>query len=274
MRSLISMLDVKLEALGSLKLLVYAAVLVLMAMAARKKRWLSPSGIAASILSGAIILYIGGFSAFMELLFFFLAGSVIGKAMKRENAYERKGNERDLAQVLANSLPAVIAIFLYRLTPYKDAALIAYSSAIAEALADTWSGDFGQLSDKDPLSVMTFTRVPRGISGGVTAVGFMGGMAGAMLIALLHIGTYPPSISSFLIISGAGFLGSVLDSFLGASVQVHYRDRNGCLTEKEGDEKGRFERARGIPLIDNDAVNLISGFFSASVGFFLFSLVG
>lgn len=271
MSSLVFLLDQKLDSLGLVKYLIYAAILALMAIVARKKRWLTMSGIVAAVISGAVIFYINGFSAFVILLFFFLAGTMLSKAMKREIRSEKKGSERDMMQVFANCIPALIAMFLYKLTPYKTAALIAYSSAIAEALADTWAGDFGMLSDKDPLSIVTFTKVPKGISGGVTILGFMGSLLGSSLIAMLHEGTYNPSFESFFIIAISGFLGAVLDSFLGATVQVHYRDGEGFLTEKDGD--GKFERARGVPFIDNDIVNLISGLFSMSFSFLMASLV-
>lgn len=273
MSSLIFMFDQCLDSLGWVKYIIYALVIAFMAIVARKKRWLTVSGSIASIVSGSIVLYIGGFSAFMILTFFFLAGSLVGKLLDREIKSEKKGNERDMAQVFANCIPALLALFIYRLTPYKVPAIVAYAAAIAEALADTWAGDFGMLSNRDPVSIITFTRVPKGISGGVTALGFAGAMFGSAMIALLFEGTYSPSFASFFVIAISGFFGSVIDSVLGATIQVHYRDREGFLTEKEGDGKGRFERVRGIPFIDNDAVNLISGLFSFSLAFFISSIV-
>lgn len=273
MSSLVFQLDQYLDSLNGAKYIIYALVIALMAIVARKKRWLTVSGSVASIVSGSIILYIGGFSAFLILTFFFLAGTIAGKYVKREIKSEKKGNERDMAQVFANCIPALISLFIYHLTPYKVPALVAYAASIAEALSDTWAGDFGMLSATDPVSIITFTRVPKGISGGVTAKGFAGAMFGSAMIALLYEGTYSPSFASFFIIAISGFLGSVVDSVLGATVQVHYRDRDGFLTEKEGDEKGKFERVRGIPFIDNDVVNLLSGLFSFSLSFLMASIV-
>ena len=82
-----------------------------------------------------------------------------------------------------------------------------------------------------------------------------------MLIAVLYIGTFGGSLSDAAIIASSGFLGALLDSFLGATIQVKYRDKDGALTEED-----TGNRARGIPFIDNDAVNLISGLFSLSLG--------
>lgn len=274
MSSMISILDSYLQSKGTVVLFsIYAAIIILMALIAWKKKWLKLSGIAGAVVSGAIILYFSGLSGFLLLLFFFLAGSMLSKALKRDIRSEKKGSERDISQVMANSLPAIAALFIGYFTPYKEAALIAYASALAEALADTWAGDFGMLSDKDPLSIVTMTRVPKGISGGVTAMGFAGAMSASLLMALLYVGTFTLSIEALLIISGAGFLGSVLDSFLGATIQVHYRDKNGCLTEHSESDGEKNERARGIPLIDNDAVNLLSGLFSMTLALLISMVV-
>ena len=76
-----------------------------------------------------------------------------------------------------------------------------------------------------------------------------------------YIGTFGGSLSDAAIITSSGFLGALLDSFLGATIQVKYRDEDGALTEE-----ATGDRVRGIPFIDNDAVNLISGLFSLSLG--------
>ena len=90
--------------------------------------------------------------------------------------------------------------------------------------------------------------------------------AASAAVGLLFMGTFGCSFSSFLAVTAAGFLGALLDSFLGATVQVQYRRKDGSLTEKAYDEDGRRnERARGIAMIDNDMVNLISGLFSVSI---------
>ncbi len=273
MSSLVALLDRQVDALGPLRYLVYAFLILVMILISKRKRFLTTSGLIAAAICGFMNLYIGGFSSFVILLFFFLAGSVLSKAMKREIKSEKKGCERDATQVLANCIASLFALFLYKLTPYKEAALIAYASSLAEALSDTFSGDFGMLSDRDPVSIVTFTKVPKGISGGVTMLGFMGGLLGSFLIALLYEGTYQPSFFSLFLITISGFLGSVLDSLLGAVLQVHYRDRDGLLTEKDHDENGPFERARGVPFIDNDMVNFLSSLFSFSISFFIASIV-
>ena len=254
-------------------LLIYLAVLSLIALFAYKKKWLTLSGAASAIVLGLIVLWMGGVSAFIIFLFFFVSSSLVSKVSKFVNRSEKKGSQRDIVQVLANGLPAVLAIMLIRVPSLYLASLAAFSAANAEAAADTWSGSFGVMSKKDPVSIITFTKVPRGISGGVTALGFLGGFSASLLVAVLSIGVFGHSLGIACIIAGSGFLGSVIDSVLGAVVQVQYRAKDGSLTEKDEENGEKSERVRGIPGFDNDAVNFTSGILAASLAMLLTSLV-
>ena len=254
-------------------LLIYLAVLSLIALFAYKKKWLTLSGAASAIVLGLIVLWMGGVSAFVIFLFFFVSSSLVSKVSKFVNRSEKKGSQRNIVQVLANGLPAVLAIMLIRVPSLSLASLAAFSAANAEAAADTWSGSFGVMSKKDPVSIITFTKVPRGISGGVTALGFLGGFSASLLVAVLSIGVFGHSLGIACIIAGSGFLGSVIDSVLGAVVQVQYRAKDGSLTEKDEENGEKNERVRGIPGFDNDAVNFTSGILAASLAMLLTSLV-
>ena len=244
---------------------IIVIVMVLMVLIARRKRFLTPGGAAAASLLGLVVMYIGGVSGFIVLAFFFLSSSVLSKLVRGIDSVAGKGSERDMMQVAANGLPAAIALILFRLSPYPAAFLAAFAAAVAEAEADTFSGEIGRLSHRDPVSIITFTRVPKGLSGGVTVLGLVSGAASSLLIALLFMGTFGCTVSAFSAVAASGFLGSVLDSFLGAALQVQYRRKDGTLTERAVENGERNERARGIAWLDNDMVNLISGLFSASI---------
>ena len=254
-------------------LLVYLTVLSFIAIFAYKKKWLTLSGSLSAVVLGLIVLWMGGVSAFVVFLFFFVSSSLVSKMSRFVNKREKKGNVRDIVQVLANGLPAVIAIMMVRAPSLFTPALAAFSAANAEAAAATWSRAFGVMSRKDPVSIITFTKVPRGISGGVTALGFLGGLSASLLVAVLSVGVFGHGLGIACIIAGSGFLGSVIDSFLGAVLQVQYRAKDGSLTEREEENGEKNERVRGIPGFDNDAVNFTSGLLSASLAMFLTSLI-
>ena len=258
MHSLTAMLDGLFFPLDlTFRVAIIATILAVIAVIAYYRRLLDRSGIAAALIIGFIVFFIGGVSGFVVFLFFFLSSSAVTKVCRGK----RKGRPRTASQVVANGLPAAVALLSYASFSYPHGALIAFAAAIAEAAADTWAGEIGQLSHKDPVSVVTFTRVPKGISGGVTVLGLSASVLSSLLIAILYIGTFGGSFSDAAIITSSGFLGALLDSFLGATIQVKYRDDDGALTEED-----TGNRVRGIPFIDNDAVNLISGLFSLSLG--------
>lgn len=253
---------------------IYISVLLVIAVVALWRKWLTPSGTLGAFSMGFIVLYMGGFSAFSLFFFFFFTCSILSKIKKSCNRREKKGSRRDLMQVIANGLPAVLALFLSRSPHFYRIAVAGYSAALAEAMADTFASTFGIMSKNDPVSVITFTKVPRGISGGVTVRGLVFSLLGSSLMALLHYAVLNSNIHQALIIAGTGFLGSLIDSVLGATVQEHFETEGGSLTEKEYDERGKKNRrVRGIPGFDNDIVNLVSGILSLSASLFLLSLI-
>lgn len=253
--------------------LIYLSVLLVVVFLAIWRKWLTTSGLVGAFVLGFIVLYLGGFSSFLILLFFFLSSSLLSKLKRAVNKKEKKGNKRDLEQVLANGIPCLIGLFLTRRTLFLRIGLIGFSSSLAEATSDTWSSVFGIMSKKEPVSIVTFTKVPRGLSGGVTVLGLLCGLLGSFLVASLHSLIFTSSIQDILIIASSGFLGSIIDSFLGATVQEHFRDSNGLLTEKEEDGGIRYERVRGIPGFNNDSVNFCSGILSLSLSLLLSSLI-
>ena len=245
------------------RLLVIAALMLLMALVAMRKRFLSAGGTAAAVILGFIVMYLGAVSAIVMLIFFFLSCSILGRLQKDDGISAKGSRRRDMMQVVANGLPAAMALLAARFSSNPDIFLAAFAAAIAEAEADTFSGEIGRLSHSDPVSIITFTKVPKGISGGVSVLGFLAGMGGSLLIALLFMGTWGCTFPRLLIVAASGFLGSVFDSFLGASIQVRFRRKDGSITEREYEGGERNERVRGIRWIDNDAVNFLSGSFAA-----------
>ena len=253
-----------------IRLLIIAFLMASVAVFAFIKKQLTISGIAAAVAVGSIVTYIGGLTALVILLFFFLSAAVIGRVLpEKAGRIHKKGGRRDAMQVLANSIPCLTGLFLLEFTEYGELGIIMFATGIAEAVSDTWSGEIGSLSKSDPVSIITFTKVPKGLSGGVSLLGTLSGLMGSFLIALLAVGCFTLSPTYLPIITIAGALGSLFDSFLGATVQVHYRREDGSITEHDSSDGKKNVRARGIPFIDNDAVNLLSGLFSILIAFLL-----
>ena len=74
----------------------------------------------------------------------------------------------------------------------------------------------------------------------------------------------------FLLIIIIGFLGSILDSIIGATLQVKYKNELGELVEVK--EKGS-DIISGFELIDNNMVNFINTLISPIL-FYLITIMG
>ncbi len=268
-------------------LVFIVGMMALFAVVALKKQSLDVSGALSAFVMGVIVLWCSQLEGFLLLVLFFVGSNVVGKVSKRirqqslgELLIEKKGSKRDVMQVLANGLMATIGALIWYCTG-KLSALILLGAAIAEATSDTFAGEVGRLSKRPPVSIRNFTPVPKGLSGGVTLLGTATAFISSLVIAfvwfVLYRG-YCSSVSQRLlalsVIAITGFVGCIIDSYLGACVQAHYKDpATGELTEKEYKDGRQLELVQGIRWVDNDMVNLLSNIFSAVFAFGMSALI-
>lgn len=102
----------------------------------------------------------------------------------------------------------------------------AASGALAAAAADTVSGEIGRALRAKAVLITTLKPVEIGSNGGVSLAGTLAGIAAAAVIALIAVlfvelaGDFDGVSAMFiLIVTFAGALGGVIDSFLGATVE-------------------------------------------------------
>lgn len=253
------------------------AMMALFAVIALKKQSLDVSGAIAAFVMGVVVLWCSKVEGLLLLLLFFVGSNVVGRISKRirqqslnEKSIEKKGSKRDVMQVLANGLMATIGALMWYCTG-KISSLVLLGAAIAEATSDTFAGEIGRLSKKPPVSIRTLTPVPKGLSGGITLLGTATAFISSFVIGLswaIFFSSYLGSSSdmwlSLSVITLTGFMGCIVDSFLGACAQAHYKDPNtGELTEKEYKDGQKLELVQGVSWIDNDMVNLLSNIFSS-----------
>jgi uncharacterized protein (TIGR00297 family) len=204
------------------------------AVAAERLGWLTAGGAGAGFLVGAAVLMGSGVPGGVMLALFLVSGSLLSKWSHGVRALSGDPGmgRRDGAQVAANGLWAGASALAI---PYAPAlAWPARTGALAAAQADTWATEIGTRAPSAPRLITTGEPVPAGTDGAVTALGTVGGVAGAILIALAALaGPAPwPAIVAGLI---GGILGMLVDSLLGATVQ--------------------FQGGRGWAWCNNDVVN-------------------
>nr|OQO16592.1 hypothetical protein B0A51_15957 [Rachicladosporium sp. CCFEE 5018] len=268
--------------------------LVTFALARNK---LTPAGILAAI-AVAIIHMTSPYSVFFWLLVpFFLLGVLVtkigheAKARLTQSSIGSSGGEgaRSAVQVFCNAGGACILIALHawlatsspfmslrggvvpgiyapKLQRVLPVGIMAHYAAVA---ADTFGSELGILAKSSPVLITApWKKVPKGTNGGVTIEGLAFGLLASFLITVIaQIGvmTSQPfralDTSTGLLVIGAGVAGSLLDSFLGATVQATVTDKgSGKVVEGPGGQRvkvleGGSRVQLGRDILTNNGVN-------------------
>ncbi|MBI3538105.1 MAG: DUF92 domain-containing protein [Chloroflexi bacterium] len=241
---------------------------------------LSASGAVGAWIVGGIIFASGGIGWAILLVAFFISSSALShyRARAKEPLAEKfqKGHRRDFAQVIANGGWGALIALAYSFNSHP-LFFAAYLGALATVNADTWATELGVLSQSPPRMIMNGKIVATGTSGAITLLGTFVALCGAGFIAMIgfvflfisfdfQLFFFTPRLAlgagQLSVVTLAGFLGALFDSFLGATVQaIYFCDYDQTETETRVHRCGRAARlVRGARWLDNDAVN-----FSASV---------
>ncbi|KAA0560789.1 DUF92 domain-containing protein [Bacillus sp. CH30_1T] len=228
---------------------------------------LSLSGAIMAIMIGLAIGCSYGFEGLFILGVFFLSSSIWSRLFKKSKIGidERlaKTSIRDWQQVLANGGPAALFALLFSVTG-NEVWTLAFIASVAGANADTWASEIGPLSHKMPFSIRTFRRVPKGTSGAVSIIGTVAAFLGSALISLASLILLNViDVYLLLLLLLSGFLGNILDTMLGAFIQLEYRCPVCNLrTESTIHCEHYTEKTKGLPLMNNETVNALSSLFA------------
>ncbi len=217
---------------------------------------LTLAGSIAAIILGFCTFYFLGASSFFALLSFLVVPNIIEKFRNRKKEKEKEeGQPRSIGQVIANGMIAFICSLGYAIIPHPYFIILFFVS-IASANSDTLSGELGQLGKEKVKSILKRVEVEKGMSGGVTKLGFIGGILGAFMIALFAY-VQIPKIEVFLFVIIFGFLGSIIDSILGELLEAKYYSQE---ENKIVERKIEGAIISGHSFITNNVVNFLSNF--------------
>jgi uncharacterized protein (TIGR00297 family) len=248
-----------------MQLLLGFLLAILIAYLAFRAHSLNKSGAIAAAFTGTIIFGIGGWQWAILLLTFFITSSALSRAFKKrkqglDEKYS-KGHERDAGQVFGNGGIATVFAALHFFFPNELWPWLGFAAALAAVNADTWGTELGVLNPNPPRMITNLSKVAeKGTSGGISLIGTIAALAGSALIGILAATLHPITdpVSIFIIITLAGLVGALFDSFLGATVQAMYY----CPTDKKETEKHPVHTCgtptihiRGWKWLNNDWVN-------------------
>lgn len=202
------------------------------------------------------------------VLFAFLTISVIAdkikKTHKNKEQNKQPGEVRGVAQVFANGFVSMLCAMMYAATSDKIF-LVAFVASMAEALADTVGSGIGALSSKT-YDVFKFRKCDCGVSGGMSLLGTLMSVVASIVIAIIPLLFSAVTITEAVVISIAGFLGTVFDSFLGSVLQIKYKcTRCGKITDSGMHCGEKCDKYSGVSIITNSAVNFLSTLFTAII---------
>lgn len=219
------------------------------ALAARLLRAVNWSGAAAgALVTFAVFLGTGpgGFAGVVAVFLLTSLATRIGYRRKQALGTAEKREGRSARQVLANLGVAAAAGAALLLWPVP-ALVLAVAGSLAEAAADTVSGELGQALEPRAYLITNFHPVEPGTNGGISLSGTMAGCLTAFLVAGTCAAAYLIPLPWIAVVAAAGVLGMMFDSVLGATA------------ERPG-------------LLNNDAVNLLSTLLAAGTAALLGSL--
>ncbi len=262
--------------------ILIAAVIAILAF---RFKLLSKSGALVAFLLGAVVFGLGGLTWSVVLMLFFLSSSGLSYLFRSRKASAEKkyagGSVRDYHQVLANGGLAGLFVILALIIPQSSIPWLGFCTALAAANADTWATELGSLSKRNPVLISTFKPVERGTSGGVSLFGMAASLLGSFVIAGAGILLAPAvlKIESWLfliVVTLSGFVGSLADSWIGATLQaIYFCPQCNQETEKHplhgcGAET-RLQRGR--QWMTNDIVNLLCTIKGAGAAILIFALL-
>jgi uncharacterized protein (TIGR00297 family) len=254
-----------------LQLLLGFVLAAAVSFVAQRARSLNRSGAIAATGLGTVVFGLGGWSWAVLLLGFFISSSALSRLFgRRKRSLDEKfskGHQRDAAQVLANGGFAGVFVLLHLIFPDAVWPWLAFAGTLAAVNADTWATELGVLSRAAPCLITTRQVVERGTSGGITLAGTLASLGGGLFIGMLAVLFWAPggplsvgqALLLMLLIGLAGLLGSLLDSYLGATVQAIYTCPV-CLKETERHPLhtcgSPTQLRRGLTWLNNEWVNL------------------
>ncbi len=246
------------------------SVLLFITVFAYKNRFLDTKALILSFFIGALVLFVGGWIYFILLLLFLLVGSLMTKLVSNSGAALRSW-----PNVAANGFwPALSIVFLY-LYPDKITPTIFYLGSLNAMFSDTVSTEVGMYLGGQPRLITSPRKVvEKGLSGGVTMDGLLGGFLAAFGFAYLSSIMLNFSWNSLFLHSIwlSGFVSSISDSLLGSVLQAKYRCVVCGKTVEYKFHCGSETRLLGgFEWMNNHTVNFISSFIGGLLAVLLFN---
>jgi len=214
---------------------VLNTVLAAIAVIAPKKL-LTPAGLFHAWILGILIWGTLGWRGYIVVMFYFLVGSSvtrIGLAQKQaagiaEKRSGARGPENVWGSALIGTLCAIGTAMISLSYPENIAIqigpllLLGYVASFSTKLSDTCASEIGKAYGQRTFLITTLKAVPRGTEGAISLEGTLAGAIASVAIALVGWLVGLISIPGIGICAIAAFIGTNLESVIGATLQEKF----------------------------------------------------
>ena len=180
----------------------------------------------------AFSIFLGGaWPALLLLFLFFVLGSAASSwkyhtKVKLGLAEKNKG-QRTSINALSNGGVAALCGLLAFLIPEIITFNLMLAASLASATSDTLSSELGNVYGKKYVNILKLKPDVRGNDGAISLEGTLIGLIGSAFIAISYgLVSESTSIGVIVMIGVSGFVGNLMDSVLGASLQKSGRLTN------------------------------------------------
>lgn len=254
---------------GDIFFFIYFVFSIGVLLLSLKFRWLTADGVVAAILTAITLYLLGGVWIAVSLYVFYFLGSGVSKIKNerklKADRFQESTGARTWRQVISNSLPSPVLVFCHYVSPSSMIFSLLSFVVFAAAMADTFSSELGVLGKGRVFSVLTGKNVQRGVSGGISWAGLLAGLIGGFLSAWLAFPQF--GYKGILFVTFMGFMGTLIDSVLGAMFQRKYLTNEGLISDKKA--YAGQKPVQGFSWMSNNTVNLLSLIIVVIVGYFI-----
>ncbi len=187
---------------------------------------LDPVGLISAASLGVALLLLGGFPMgvyFLLVMLYFLILSAIVTRMgsTRKKVLGVYEHSRGWRNVIANGSAPLLMAGLFFVNSYygmvgPSILVLGYVAGVAAITADKFASEIGVLG-KAPIMLLTLKKTKRGVSGGVTVLGFAFSLIAAVFISasVFFMPIHGNFTLYFFIAVFAAFIGNLADSVFG-----------------------------------------------------------
>ena len=141
---------------------------------------------------------------------------------------EKRGGRRGPENLWGSAATGLFFAILIKLNLGNiDLLRVAFASSFSAKLGDTFGSEIGKRYGKNTYLITSFNKVEKGTEGAISLEGTLASLLGSVIMAfvIFKLGIVSSNLQ-FLVVSISGFMATIIESIIGATVQEKYKLTN------------------------------------------------